>query len=100
VAISLKTRIARALEELDPACRAAGIRRLVVGGGSPDTRRELGVLNGRLEPRTIDGPERGMRDQADRDLAWADFVVVCGASALVSLFFAGAKTSTPGITAS
>ncbi len=97
------SRNARALEELVGACAAAGIRRLVVVGGSPDIRRELGILNPRLELRLIDGTERRTRAQADRDLAWAHLAVVCGATQLahrVSLLYTGAKTSAPVITSS
>ena len=97
------SRTARALDELHGACTAAAVRRLVVVGGSPATRRELGALDGRLALRLIDGTERRTRSQADRDLAWADVVVVCGGTELahrVSLLYTGAKTSTPVVTAS
>jgi hypothetical protein len=88
---------------MSAACASAGIRRLVVVGGSPDTRRELGALAGRLELRAVDGTERRTRAQADGDLAWADLVLVCGATELahrVSGLYTGARTSTPVITSS
>jgi len=97
------SRTARALQELRAACTTAGVRRLAVVGGSPDIRRELAALNGQLELRLVDGTERRTRTQADRDLAWADLVVVCGATELahkVSTLYTGAKTSTPVVSAS
>ncbi len=72
----------RALDELAEAARAAGAQRLVVVGGSPDVRRELRRLDGRLEIRFVDGTERRRKVEAERDLAWADVVVVAGASEL------------------
>lgn len=92
----------RALAELAEACEAAGIRRLVVVGGSPDVRRELAALNGRVELRLVDGTERRTRAAAQRDLDWADLVVIGGSSELahkVSSLYAG-RHATPVITAS
>ncbi len=97
------SRSGRALDDLSVVCEAAGLRRLVVVGGSPDTRRELSALNGRLELRLVDGTERRTRSQADRDLAWADLVVVCGGTELahkVSTLYTRAKTATPVTSAS
>jgi hypothetical protein len=97
------SRNTRAIDEMAETCAALGVRRLVVVGGSPDTRRELGALDGRLELRRVDGTERRTRAQADGDLAWADLVVVCGGTELahrVSLLYTGARTSTPVVTAS
>lgn len=92
----------RALDELRQACDAAMVRQLVVVGGSPNTRRELAALTGKLELRLVDGTERRTRTQADHDLAWADLVVVCGGTQLahdVSLLYTRPKASTPVITA-
>lgn len=72
----------RALDDLAEAARAAGIRRLVVVGGSPDVRRELGRLEPQLELELVDGTENRRKSQAQRDVAWADVVVVAGASEL------------------
>lgn len=72
----------RALDELASACTRAGVRRMVVVGGSPSVRRELATLAGALELRLVDGTERRTSAQAANDLAWADLVVVCGASEL------------------
>jgi hypothetical protein len=72
----------RALAEFAEACSKAEIRRLVVVGGSPDVRRELRALDGRLELRLVDGTERRTRAEAQRDLGWADLVVIGGSSEL------------------
>ncbi len=83
-------------------CEAAGILRLVVVGGSPDVRREVGTLQDRLELRLIDGTERRTRTEAQRDLAWADLVVIGGSSELahkVSNLYTRDAGSTPVVTA-
>ena len=93
----------RALTELAEACAAAGLRRLAVVGGSPDTRREFDSLSGTLELRLIDGTKRRTRAEAQRDLAWADLVVIGGSSELghkVSNLYTQGRTGTPVITAS
>jgi hypothetical protein len=72
----------RALDDLAVAARAAGLRRLVVVGGSPDVRREFGRLHGKLELRLVDGTERRSKRDAERDVVWADVIVVAGASEL------------------
>ena len=65
------------------AARAAGVRRLVVVGGSPAVREELEAqLGGGLELRTVDGTERRTQDRARADLEWADLVLVWGATEL------------------
>lgn len=92
----------RALAELAEACEAAGLRRLVVVGGSPDVRRELEALRGTLELRLIDGTERRTRTEAQRDLDWADVVVIGASSELahkVSSLYKRADGGTPVITA-
>ncbi|MEJ7569278.1 MAG: hypothetical protein WKF41_13545 [Gaiellaceae bacterium] len=92
----------RALTEMVEACEAAGILRLVVVGGSPDVRREVGTLQDRLELRLIDGTERRTRTEAQRDLAWADLVVIGGSSELahkVSNLYTRDAGSTPVVTA-
>lgn len=77
------SRASRALAELVAACSGAGIARLVVVGGSPDIRRELAAaLSPPLELRLVDGTARRTRSEAQGDLAWADLVLVCGATEL------------------
>lgn len=96
------SRNSRALTELVEACEAAGLKRLVVVGGSPDTRRELGTLSELLELRLIDGTERRTRAEAQRDLDWADLVVSGGSSELghkVSNLYTRERGVTPVITA-
>lgn len=91
----------RALTELAEACAGAGIARIVVVGGSPDIRRELGSLRPRLELRLVDGTARRTRGEAQGDLAWADLVVVCGSSELghkVSSLYTRERGSTPVVT--
>ena len=92
----------RALTELVEACEEAGLRRLVVVGGSPDVRRELGALRGQLVLRLVDGTERRTRAEAQRDLDWADLVVVAGSSELghkVSQLYTRDRGATPVVTA-
>ena len=76
------SRNARALTEMVEACEAAGVRRIVVVGGSPDVRRELGAVAGGPELRLVDGTERRTKADAQRDLAWGDLIVIAGASEL------------------
>lgn len=73
---------ARALDDLVAAAERAGVRRIVVVGGSPDVRRELNGLGDRLELRLVDGTKRRMQSHARRDVEWADVVVIAGASEL------------------
>jgi len=96
------SRNSRALAEMAEACAAAGIARVVVVGGSPDVRRELGALRGTLELRLIDGTARRTGPEAQRDLDWADLVVIAGSSELahkVSNLYTRAGGPTPVVTA-
>jgi hypothetical protein len=90
---------ARALRELVEATAAAGVRRLVVVGGSPALRNELRAeLDGTLELRLVDGVERRTKAEAQGDLAWADVVLVWGSSILarkVSTLYTRDAGSTP-----
>jgi len=102
----------RAEESLVAACQRAGIRRLVIVGGSPSVREELrDALSTRLELRLVDGTERRTLAQARLDLEWAELVLLWGGSELdhrVSSLYTGAPpplrrklvhTSRRGITA-
>ncbi len=65
------------------ACRRHQVTKLVVVGGSPSVREELQATLGKsIALRTIDGTERRPSDRAQRDLDWADLVLVWGASEL------------------
>ena len=74
---------ARASRGFVATCRASGVRRLVVVGGSPGLREELASLLGpRLELRLVDGTIARPLNRARADIAWADLIVVCGRSEL------------------
>lgn len=91
----------RALTEMVEACEAAGLRRIVVVGGSPAVREELGAIR-RPELRLVDGTERRTRAEAQRDCEWGDLVVICGSSELghrVSNLYKGDACATPVVTA-
>ncbi len=73
----------RAMLRLWAACHRAGLRHLVVVGGSPSVRAELNALKPPgLELRLVDGTERRTQDKARSDLEWAHIVFVWGASEL------------------
>ena len=84
----------RAADALVTACQRAGVRRLVIVGGSPSVREELrDGLGTRLELRLVDGTERRTLAQARLDLDWADLVLLWGGSELdhrVSTLYTGA----------
>jgi hypothetical protein len=87
----------RAIAALEAACAGAGVRRLVVVGGSPGTRADLrGRVRG-LELRLVDGVARRTLRQARDDLAWADLVVIWGATEIdhkTSALYTGANVVT------
>jgi hypothetical protein len=87
----------RAIAALEAACAEAGVRRVVVVGGSPGTRADLrGRIRG-LELRLVDGVSRRTLKQARDDLAWADLVVVWGATEIdhkTSALYTGANVVT------
>ncbi|MBF5041503.1 hypothetical protein FGE12_03825 [Aggregicoccus sp. 17bor-14] len=65
------------------ACRGAGVQRVVIVGGSPAVREELGTIAGaEVALRLVDGTERRTADRARGDLEWADLVLVWGATEL------------------
>ncbi|MCC6334613.1 MAG: hypothetical protein IT380_11575 [Myxococcales bacterium] len=73
----------RAVRELVEACRQRGASRLVVVGGSPAVREELARLIGTsLELRLVDGTKARPIEQAKADLAWAELVLLWGATEL------------------
>jgi hypothetical protein len=70
------SRAAQALTE-------AGIRKLVVVGGTPATREELErLLAGKVELRLVDGTRHRPIERAKADLEWADRVLLWGATEL------------------
>lgn len=87
---------AKAVDDLVAAFHLAGLRRLCVVGGSPNTRTELErLVAGRLELRLIDGTATRSAAQARSDLAWADRVAIWGATQLahrVSRLYYGERT--------
>ncbi len=86
---------ARWVDEMVEACRRAGWRRLCVVGGSPSSCRDLvELVGGRVETKIVVGTTARSRSQASADIAWADKVVLWGATQLdhkVSGLYAGAK---------
>jgi hypothetical protein len=89
---------ALAVGEMVTACRAVGWGRLCVVGGSPSTAAELqSLVAGRLEMRMVEGTLARTRREAERDLAWADRVVIWGSTELahkVSTLYKGAHVIT------
>lgn len=74
---------ARAARALAVACASAGVRRILVVGGSPSVREELHAgLGDRVELRTVDGTERRTQERARSDLDWADLVLLWGGTEL------------------
>lgn len=87
---------ARAIEELVSAYNSAGLRRLCVVGGSPNTRTEFQrLVAGRIELRLIDGTGVRTSSQARADILWADRIAIWGATQLahrVSKLYQGERT--------
>jgi hypothetical protein len=74
---------ARAAKDVIEACHRGGVSKLVVVGGSPAVREELERLLGEaLELRLVDGTRARPVEQARADLAWADAVLLWGATEL------------------
>jgi hypothetical protein len=65
------------------ACRRAGLRRLVIVGGSPALHKDLAsAIGDSLETRMIDGTARRTLKEARADTEWADLVVIWGSTML------------------
>lgn len=74
---------ARAVDEMVTAMREAGLTRLCVVGGSPNSRVELErLVAGRVDLRLVDGTDGRNGQQAQADLAWADRVALWGGTIL------------------
>ena len=59
------------------------VRRVLVVGGSPASRAELDELLGSaVDLRLVSGTDRRTREEAQRDLDWADVVVIWGGTQL------------------
>jgi hypothetical protein len=73
----------RAEAELKEAFKRAGVKKLLVVGGSPSVREDLEEhLGSEISLRLVDGTERRTFDRAKADLEWADVALVWGASEL------------------
>jgi hypothetical protein len=85
--------IQSAIEEMLAACRSAGWRRLCVVGGAPDSRLDLATrVAKRIELRLVLGTRSRTAKAARADTAWADLVVIWGATELahkVSTLYTG-----------
>lgn len=74
---------ARAVARMTRLLESRGIRRVLVVGGSPASRVELeSLLAGAVDLRLVSGTDRRTRDEAQRDLGWADLTVVWGGTQL------------------
>lgn len=74
---------ATAVDRMVAACRRSGIGRVCVVGGSPKGQTTLrDLVAGRLELRLIDGTTSRRRQEAVGDLAWANLVMLWGATPL------------------
>lgn len=74
----------RAVRDLLDACRARGVGKVVVVGGSPAVHEELTRLlaGSPVALRLVDGTERRTIDRARADVEWADLVLVWGGTEL------------------
>jgi hypothetical protein len=65
------------------ACARAAWRRLCIVGGSPTARQRIEMeVDRQLDLRLIDGTISRFKQEAKRDLEWADHCVVWGATQL------------------
>ena len=73
----------KSMRWLAQLCRAKGIRRVVVVGGSPSVHAELLALKPpEWDLRLVEGTERRTQDKARADLEWAQLVFIWGSSEL------------------
>ena len=73
----------RALRAMGDACARAGVRRIVVLGGSPTVRRRLRELDYTgVEVRFVEGDVSRAARRADANKAWADLLIVIASSHL------------------
>ena len=83
----------RAIEQMVEACRSIGWSRICIVGGSPNTRQEIErLVDSRLELRLVEGDRSRTATAAKADIAWADLVVIWGATQLnhkVSISYRG-----------
>lgn len=84
-----------ALQEMAEACRAVGIARVCIVGGTPNSWQQLRAAVGTtLDLRLIDGTSTRTAGDAAADNAWADLVVLWGATPLrhkISTLYRGPK---------
>jgi hypothetical protein len=88
---------ARAVGRLIRLLALHGVRRMLVVGGSPASRAQLeSLLAGTVALRLVSGTQRRTREEARRDLEWADLTVVWGGTQLdhkVSNLYSRGRTS-------
>lgn len=74
---------ARAVGRMVRLLRLRGMGRLLVVGGSPVSRSELvRLVGGGVEIRTVSGTDRRTLEEAQRDRAWADVLIIWGSTQL------------------
>lgn len=86
-----------ALDRAAQAMLAAGMRRLLIVGGSPNSHREVrDAIGGRIELKLIEGVEkRRTGKDAKQQVDWADLVVIWGGTQLdhkVSTLYTGLRS--------
>lgn len=73
----------RAVSDFVAACQQRGVSKIVIVGGSPSVREELErTLGSAVTLRLVDGTKARPSEQAKADLAWADLVLLWGATEL------------------
>ncbi len=86
-----------ALDRAAQAMLAAGVRKLLIVGGSPNSHREVrDAIGGRIELKLIEGVEkRRTGKDARQQVDWADLVVIWGGTQLdhkVSTLYTGLRS--------
>jgi hypothetical protein len=78
------SRVSAAIRDMQAACKAFAIGRIVIVGGSPMLRTRLALELGDLpQARLVDGTMARTAAQAREDLSWADVVVIWAGSELL-----------------